>query len=576
MNFGGPSEQTCSKRQAGYTTESGVIKQLSVAHLTVSEKSESKPLIDNDMVTVFSSVYANDGTALKPGIEFDPREKKNVGLTVRADIPFVRQNPHPTPEFLKTNIVTEVLVSSVTTLDNSTSLPCAVNYVSKAEKSGEEIKSLFSSQWKTLQVCKRCQSTFACHDNILGPGATQNCESSCDDCTRLKAVCTNCHESGQVSHLPSLRACNCCLQNKQKCVKRTIVALTTDCEEGNKKAMLSIQQSIEEGTIDNDLALLDPLPDCPHVGKSLKASFANWYLKLGNERGNLAILRTLRNKADPSTKAKMRKLVPKNDYVRNKDRQDPMAVLKLTEENLTSFLESLDYVGHTIIPELDKYTEHNQVGMYPNPISITTGPFGSLLFLSFNSATGKSNPYQAQLHSPITKVQAVAKDLSANEIHYQDGVIFFCGKGTPIGFHQLTKGTVMLEPDRLKTRQMVLDNLQRLGIDANGNVPTLRKHLAQHLEGVRKVYLDKGFSSDQLNFWNEQIPKRFESIHVIDLQLMYAACTTEKRIVSVNIQKDGIGLWGDYEALINYGSDWQEVSSLCINRNNSTLLIQVE
>lgn len=145
MNFGGPSEQTCSKRQAGYTTESGVIKQLSVAHLTVSEKSESKPLIDNDIVTVFPSVYANEGTALKPGIEFDPREKKNVGLTVRTDIPFVRQNPHPTPEFLKTNIVTEVLVSSVTTLDNSTSLPCAVNYVSKAGKSGEEMKSPFSS-----------------------------------------------------------------------------------------------------------------------------------------------------------------------------------------------------------------------------------------------------------------------------------------------------------------------------------------------------------------------------------------------------------------------------------------------
>ena len=102
----------------------------------------------------------------------------------------------------------------------------------------------------------------------------------------------------------------------------------------------------------------------------------------------------------------------------------------------------------------------------------------------------------------------------------------------------------MLEPDRLNTRQMVLDNLQQLGIDANGNVPTLRKHLAQHLEGVRKTYLDKGFSRDQLNFWNEQIPKRFESIHVIDLQLMYAACTTGKRIVSVNIQKDGIGLGG--------------------------------
>ena len=162
-----------------------------------------------------------------------------------------------------------MLVSSVTTLDNSTSLPCAFNYV-KAGKSGEEMKSIFSSPCKTLQVCKRCLSTFACHDNVLGP----------------------------------------------------------------------------EVTTDNDLALLVPLPDCPHVGKSFKVSFANWYLKLGNERGNLTILRTLRNKSDPSTKAEMRKLVPKNHYVRNKDRQDPMAVVMLTEENLTSFLESLDYVGH--------------------------------------------------------------------------------------------------------------------------------------------------------------------------------------------------------------------------------------
>ena len=61
----------------------------------------------------------------------------------QSSLTFLRQNPHPTPVFLKTNIVTEVLVSSVATLDNSTSLPCAVNYASKAGKSGEEMKSLF-------------------------------------------------------------------------------------------------------------------------------------------------------------------------------------------------------------------------------------------------------------------------------------------------------------------------------------------------------------------------------------------------------------------------------------------------
>ncbi|KAL9966337.1 hypothetical protein ACROYT_G024391 [Oculina patagonica] len=567
MNLGGPSEQTCSKRQAGYTTESGVIKQLSVAHLTMSAKSNTKPLINNDLVTVIPSVFANDGTALKPAIEFDPREKKNVGLTVKADIAYVKSNPRPSAEFLKTNIVSEVLVSSVTNLDNSTSLPCAVDYVSKGGKSGQEMRNLFSSHCKTLQVCKCCQSSFSCRESILGPEATQVCKSSCDDCLRLQAVCENCRESGQVSHLPSLRACDRCLQNEQKCLRRAVVAFTTDCEEGNKKAMLSIQQAVEDGTIDNDLALLVPLPDCPHVGKSLKASFANWFLKLGNERGNLAILRTLRNKSDPTTKKTMRKLIPKNDYVRNKDRQDPMAVLKLTEHSMTSFLDSLDCVGHTIIPELDKYTERNKVGMYPNPISISTGPFGSLLFLSFDPASRKSNIHLAQLHSPITKIDTVAKDVAAEEVDYQDGVIFFCAKGSPIGFHELTKGAVVLNPERLKTRQMIQDKLDELGIEANGTIPVLREQISKHLVDVDAAYKENGFQSDQINFWHNRDPKKFESIHVIDLQLIYAACTTDRCIMSIHIQKDGIGLRGDYQSLITYGSDWEKVSSLCINND---------
>lgn len=86
----------------------------------------------------------------------------------------------------------------------------------------------------------------------------------------------------------------------------------------------------------------------------------------------------------------------------NKDRQDPVAVLKLTGENFTSFLETVDYVGHTIIPELDKYTEHNQVGMFPNSISVAIGPFGSLLFTHLDPATGRSKVILATLHGPIT------------------------------------------------------------------------------------------------------------------------------------------------------------------------------
>ena len=96
-----------------------------------------------------------------------------------------------------------------------------------------------------------------------------------------------------------------------------------------------MKKNLEKGTVDPHLALIVPLPDSVHVGKSLKASFANWYLKLSNERGNLSMLKTLRNKADPVVRKEMRKFLPRNDHVRNKDRQDPTAVIKLTNPDFT-------------------------------------------------------------------------------------------------------------------------------------------------------------------------------------------------------------------------------------------------
>ena len=75
---------------------------------------------------------------------------------------------------------------------------------------------------------------------------------------------------------------------------------------------------------------ISPLPDCPHLGKSMKASFSNWYLKLDDECSNLRFLYTLRNSSDKEEMQIKRKLLPKNDYSRDKDRQDPISVLTFT------------------------------------------------------------------------------------------------------------------------------------------------------------------------------------------------------------------------------------------------------
>ena len=149
------------------------------------------------------------------------------------------------------------------------------------------------------------------------------------------------------------------------------------------------------------------LPDCPHVGKSMKAAFSNWWLKYNGERINLALIRTLRNRSNKETKATLRKLTPKNDHVKNKDRQDPSSVLTLCNTKLTTELKDVGYVCHTIISELDRYSPDTQLGMFPKPISIAIPSSGWIAFLSYDVKSSLSTLYKARLHSAVEKISAI-------------------------------------------------------------------------------------------------------------------------------------------------------------------------
>ena len=149
------------------------------------------------------------------------------------------------------------------------------------------------------------------------------------------------------------------------------------------------------------------LPDCPHVGKSMKAAFSNWWLKYNGERINLALIRTLRNRSNKETKATFRKLTPKNDHVKNKDRQDPSSVLTLCNTKLTTELKDVGYVCHTIISELDRYSPDTQLGMFPKPISIAIPSSGWIAFLSYDVKSSLSTLYKARLHSAVEKISAI-------------------------------------------------------------------------------------------------------------------------------------------------------------------------
>ncbi len=105
---------------------------------------------------LYPFVLGNDGTALKPAIQFDERQKVNVGLVENVDLEFVRKNQFLKKEKLQSDLVCEALVTSITCLDNSSSLPIAVMYVQKKGKTGDEMKQLFTNQIKILQMCERC------------------------------------------------------------------------------------------------------------------------------------------------------------------------------------------------------------------------------------------------------------------------------------------------------------------------------------------------------------------------------------------------------------------------------------
>ena len=132
------------------------------------------------------------------------------------------------------------------------------------------------------------------------------------------------------------------------------------------------------------------------------------------------MLWTLRNGSDDETKDKFWKLIPRNDHVKNKDRQDPSAVLTLRGKKLNEELRKVGYVSHMIIPELDEFTPDNKLGMFPSPISVAVASYGWIVFLSHDSKTGLNSLVKARLHSPVDNLTVLKKGISATDVQVRD------------------------------------------------------------------------------------------------------------------------------------------------------------
>ena len=426
-NLGGPGRTTRLKHSSGYTTSSGVIKPWLDSFLTlaVDPSVGVKPLVDTPIVKVIGAVIENDETALKPAVQYDEKQQTNVGLKMTTDIEFVKTNPVPKSEFLKENVVTEATVTYSSTEDNRVAMPVSVTYQPKAGKTGGEMKEQFLSEVEVLQTCHCCIKAAASSWHIIDKPATAICKSACQACTETASVCNTCRDQGQLSHMPSLRACQWCLEANVQCSRAVGLILASDCESGNRRAFELISQSKNDGTLPPQFIFVC-LPDAIHVGKSLKCSFANWMLLLDEERACLSMLHTIRD-----SNPELKKLLQR-DCVLNKDRMDINCILHFSKEAVLARLHTVDHVVHSVLPDSYKISDTNKVGLYPHPVAICPGEQGKLLVLDYASLKNLTRLLEVRLHVPadvkvVGECQGAAKSLT-----YCDGIAYVsCPSGQP-------------------------------------------------------------------------------------------------------------------------------------------------
>ena len=76
-----------------------------------------------------------------------------VGMQNEKDLRFVQNNPLPDAKVIGKSLMTEANFSFLTTLDNSVSLPIAVNYLPKSV-SGDDMYDTYKNIIQVVQVCQ--------------------------------------------------------------------------------------------------------------------------------------------------------------------------------------------------------------------------------------------------------------------------------------------------------------------------------------------------------------------------------------------------------------------------------------
>jgi hypothetical protein len=350
--------------------------------------------------------------------------------------------------------------------------------------------------------------------------------------------------------MPPLRACTQCIDAGVQCVRVAILFLTTDCEQGNKTALENITQSKRNGTLPAEFIFV-PSPDAVHVGKSLKAGFANWHLMLNKERASLAIIHTLRD-ADSTLQSEL-----PLDAVKNKDRMDFRTVVSLTKPSVITSIEEQGQVVHTVFPDKYRPSLPGQEGLCNHPVSIEVSEHGHLLVLDYDKETETSQLLDIRLHVPAN-VALVKAFPNSRCMVYLNGLVYVCDYNQSIHVHPQKK--IKTNVAKMKKRDLQ-SALEELGKSADGTISILRERLSHHFQRLINGHETEGHDLDKVILSQNVLPS---CIAKALPNRIIVASDTSRSFYSVNLMSDGVAINGDVHEICNYPKYCHKVKDMCV------------
>ena len=95
------SKRTLRGTKPGYTTASGIIRNLLISILRIADSLSASCYVNSSTIMAIAISLTRDGLGLKPSLEFDIRKKALVGSKEKIDIDYMEKNPVPDPSELK-------------------------------------------------------------------------------------------------------------------------------------------------------------------------------------------------------------------------------------------------------------------------------------------------------------------------------------------------------------------------------------------------------------------------------------------------------------------------------------------